>query len=216
MARVALTATRSFSVKRRTTAQKQSALAFIKSIESSWKGHEAFAFWLIERLHPQTVVDLGFDRGLSTIVFAFQNKGNVFGIDWFDEGNYATKCFALDTAFRNISNALRFGYVKNIHLILGPFHEIARTWKRTIDVLQIDMAHTYESAKTHYENWGKYLSEDSVILVHDILSFPDETGRFFQELKLYKFIFPHSQGLGIASKNLELIEEIRQKFAAAS
>lgn len=185
----------------------------MNSIESTWKGHEPFAFWLIQHLRPKTVVDLGFDRGLSTISFAYRNRGHVFGIDWFDEANYATKCFALDAAFRNISNAIRFHYAKNIHLIVGPFREIAKTWHRKIDILHIDLAHTYQSAKQHYDNWCGYLNPEGVLLIHDVVDYPTETGRFFQELPMHKFIFPHSHGLGVASRSEEVMTHIKKSFS---
>lgn len=203
------------SVRKKTVVRRDAVLEFIDSIDSTWKGHEPFAFWLIQRLHPKTVVDLGFDRGLSTVVFAYKNRGHVFGIDWFDQGNYAAKCFALDSAFRTISNAIRFQYAKNIHLIVGPFKEIAKTWNRKIDLLHIDWAHSHQLAKQHFENWNRYLDSDGVILVHDVLAYPNEVGRFFNELNYPKLIFPHSQGLGVASNNVELIEEIKIKFSVS-
>ena len=164
-------------------------------------------------LKPKTIVDLGFDRGLSTLAFAYRNTGHVFGIDWFDGVNYATKCFALDSAFRNISNAIRFHYAKNIHLIVGPFSDIAKKWVRKIDVLHIDWAHTYVLASRHYENWKQFLNPDSVILTHDVEVYPDETGRFFHELPMaYKLIFSHSQGLGIATNNEAVFKEIKKTF----
>lgn len=198
--------------KRRLNVRKNAALSFINSIESGWKGHEPFAFWLIETLKPKTIVDLGFDKGLSTVAFAYRNRGHVFGVNWFDEGDYATKCFALDSAFRNISSAVRFQYAKNIHLIVGPFHEISKTWTRKIDILHIDLAHQYSSVKTHYNNWSRYLEENGIVLVHDVRAFPNETGRFFDELPLPKIIFSHSHGLGVATKNEELLEQIKKKF----
>lgn len=201
-------------VERRFNGRKNPALAFIQNIESTWKGHEDFAFWLVQYLRPKTVVDLGFDRGLSIISFAYRNRGHVFGVDWFDESNYATKCFALDTAFRNISNAIRFQYAKNIHLIVGPFRDVSKTWVRKIDILHIDWAHTYSLAKQHYDNWSRYLTEDGVVLVHDVGAFPNETGRFFDELDMHKIVFSHSQGLGVASHNKGIIEEIRQQFVS--
>lgn len=212
MAAAAIPVICSLPSKRRCNLRNDMALAFINHIESSWKGHESFVFWLVQRLHPKTIVDLGFDRGLSTIAFAYRNRGHVFGIDWFEEGNYATKCFALDSAFRNISNAIRFQYAKNIHLIVGPFRDVSKTWKRKIDILHIDGAHTYAIAKHHYDNWSRYLNTDGVVLVHDVAAFPHETGRFFDELPMHKFVFPHAQGLGAASHNASLIEEIRQTF----
>jgi hypothetical protein len=202
--------------KRRINVRKNTALAFINSIESSWKGHEEFAFWLVDKIKPKIIVDLGFDRGLSTVVFAYRNRGHVYGINWFDEGDYATKCFALDSAFRNISNAIRFHYAKNIHLIVGPFKEIVKTWNRKIDFLHFDWAHQYGLAKQHYTNWSPFLDEKGVILVHDVARLPNETGRFFNELPIPKIIFPHSQGLGVATRNEGLMEEIKKKFFAAS
>jgi hypothetical protein len=191
---------------------KEAALAYINSIESTWRGHEAFIFWLVCQVRPKTVVDLGFDRGLSTISFSYRNKGLVFGIDWFDNQNYASKCFALDSAFRNISDAIRFHYVKNIHLIIGPFKEIAKTWTRKIDILHIDWAHTYQLCKQHYDNWSQYLEVDGIVLIHDVVAYPLETGRFFDELPMYKFIFPHAHGLGVASKSEELIHRIKHLY----
>lgn len=185
-------------------------LSFIDSIESTWKGHEKFAIWLVNRLRPKTIVDLGFDTGLSTIAFAYRNRGQVFGIDWFQDGNYAEKSFALDSAFSNISNAIRFNYAKNIHLIIGPFSYMSKNWKRKIDILHIDWAHSYRSAREHFLNWSQFLKSDSVILMHDVSAFPDGAGRAFQELPLPKLIFPNSHGLGVACANVELLAEIRK------
>lgn len=215
MAAVALSDISPVHVRKRFNVRKDAALAFIDNIESSWKGHEEFVFWLVQRLKPKTIVDLGFDRGLSTISFAYRNRGHVFGIDWFEEGNYAAKCFALDTAFRNISDAIRFHYAKNIHLIVGPFRDVSKTWNRKIDVLHIDWAHTYHLAKQHYDNWSRYLNEDGIVLVHDVVALPNETGRFFHELPMHKIVFPQSQGLGVASHNAALIEEIRQRYESS-
>ena len=192
---------------------KNPALDFIDSIESTWKGHEHFALWLVQHLKPKTIVDLGFDRGLSTIAFAYRNRGHVFGIDWFEEGNYAVKSFALDSAFNNISNAIRFNYVKNIHLIIGPFKDVSKKWNRKIDILHIDWSHSYSSTRQHYENWSRYLKSDGIILVHDVLAYPQETGRFFRELPFPKLLFPHAQGLGVATTNEKILDEIRMRFS---
>src|SRR3990167_6673778 len=179
MTALAIPSSSSAPPKRKSPHPKDPALAFIDSIESTWKGHEAFAIWLVQQLHPKVILDLGFDRGLSTLAFAFRNRGHVFGIDWFEEGNYANKSFALDNAFRNISDAIRFNYVRNIHLIIGPFREVSKNWTRKIDILHIDWAHTYLSVKQHYDHWIRYLAIDGVVLIHDVLAYPDEVGRFF-------------------------------------
>jgi predicted O-methyltransferase YrrM len=192
------------------------ALAFLDSIDSKWKENETFALWLVQRKRPKTIVDLGFDKGLSTIAFAYRNLGHVFGIDWFEAGNYAEKSFALDSAFRNISQAIRLNYVKNIHLIIGPFCDVSKNWKKKIDVLHIDSALTYASAKSHYEDWVQFLQPDGIILINDILSCPQETGRFFQQISSPKIILSEGRGLGIATQNEPLLQEIQQRFKKAS
>jgi hypothetical protein len=186
------------------------ALRFIDSIESTWKGHEQFALWLVKKLRPKTIVDLGFDRGLSTVAFAYKNKGQVFGIDWFEQGGYSEKCFALDRAFGNIANAIRFNYVKNINLIIGPFSHVSKGWNRKIDLLHIDWAHSYESVKTHYENWRRFLNPDGVVLIHDITSHPQEVGRFYNEIPLPKFLFPEASGLGVICANEKILFQIQE------
>jgi predicted O-methyltransferase YrrM len=186
------------------------ATSFIDSIQSTWKGNEEFAMWLVQRLRPKTTVDLGFDRGLSTIAFAYQNRGHVFGVDWFEEDNYADKSLALDSAFNNISHAIRFNFVKNIHLIIGPFPHVSKNWKRKIDILHIDWAHSYRSAQRHYQNWSQFLKSDSVILMDDVTAFPEGAGRAFREIALPKLILPNSSGLGVATANFELLTEIRK------
>ena len=189
------------------------ALKFIATIDSTWKGHESFAIWLVKRLKPKVIVDLGFDRGLSTIAFAYQNRGHVFGIDWFfEEGSYAEKSYALDSAFRNITEAIERNYVKNIHLIIGPYRDVLKNWHRPIDIFHIDWAHTYRAVKFQYDSWRCYLTNSSVILIHDVVAYPDEVGKFFEELPFPKYLFSKGKGLGVVSANADLIEEIRKTW----
>lgn len=188
------------------------ALQFLDSLESPWKGYEKFAIWLVQTMKPQTTVNLGFDRGLSTLAFAYKNRGHVFGIDWFEEVDYVEKSFALDSAFRNISNAIRLNYTKNIHLIIGPFRDVCKKWTRKIDILHIDWAYSYSMTQQHYSNWSRFLKPGGLVLIHGVVSHKEKTGRFFEELTLPKFLFSHGQGLGVASTNEVLIQEIIEQW----
>lgn len=187
-------------------------MAFLDSIESSWKGHERFAAWLVQQVKPRTTVDLGFDRGLSTLAFAYRNHGDVFGVDWFEEGNYAVKSYALDSAFRSISDAIRYKFARNIHLIIGPFSDVSKKWRRKIDILHIDWAHTYQSVRKQYDLWSPYLKCNGIVLIHDVTLHKIEVGRFFGELDMPKIMFPHCGGLGIASRDQSVIDLIRKKW----
>lgn len=186
---------------------------FIDSIESTWKGNEDFAIWLVKRIKPKTIVDLGFDRGLSTIAFAYKSSGEVFGIDWFEEGNYAAKSLSFDSAFENISLAIRNNYAKNIHLIIAPFSHALKKWKKQIDILHIDWAHSYKIALQQCTGWSPFLKHNAIILMHDVLAYPEGTGRAFDELPLPKIILANGHGMGIATANIHLLEEIKRYFS---
>lgn len=64
-------------------------LKYLRScIKSAWKGHELFAVWLVKKLKPLVIVDLGIDYGFSTFVFVIPGIGKVYGIDHFKETRY--------------------------------------------------------------------------------------------------------------------------------
>ncbi len=195
-------------LKQRNRLRSTPAIQFIQSIDSSWKGYELFAIWVVKKIKPKVIVDLGFDKGLSTIAFAHRNCGDTYGIDWVGENNFSQKRDSMEKAFHNISAAIRMKYVKNINLIIGPLTEISEKWDREIDLLHIDCAHSYDEIKEQYESWKPFLKKDAVILIHDVGAFPNETGRFFQELTLPKRLFAHGKGLGIATNNSSLHEQI--------
>lgn len=214
MAAIAISPFRAKFRKKRFSVRKNAALAFINGIDSNWKGNLPFVFWLTRYFRPKTIVDLGFDRGLSTIAFAYRNRGHVFGVDWFEEESYVAKSLTLDRAFLNISDAIRFHYAKNIHLIMGPFKEISKTWTRKIDILHIGWAHSYPLVKRHFENWNTYLNAGGIILISGVSAFPAETGVFFNELPLHKFILSGEQGLGVASADPLVIDQVKTQFLA--
>jgi hypothetical protein len=71
--------------------------------------------------------------------------------------------------------------------------------------------------KKDFETWSKFLNDDGVVLLHDtcIESLNgNEYGvkKFFDEIDLPKVTFTHSYGLGVVSKNKDLIETIKKQF----
>jgi hypothetical protein len=106
---------------------------------------------------------------------------------------------------------------ENVTFIKGDFNEIAETWNKKINILHIDGSHKYEDVKNDFETWSKFLSDDGVILLHDTCvesAFGNEYGvkRFFDEIDLPKCTFTHTYGLGVVSKNQQLIKLIQNNF----
>jgi len=179
-------------------------------IRSAWRGHHYFALWLVKELQPLTIVDLGVDRGFSTFIFGAQNIGKVYGIDWFKKyGFLGERIDDYIPTMRNKRKMEKKFRITNVTIIKSKFSEVAKKWKKNIDILHIDGAHTYKDAKEDYQTWRKFLNENSVILFHDTNVY-EGVIRFFGELDLPKYNFTHSYGLGVVSKNKELISKIKE------
>jgi predicted O-methyltransferase YrrM len=178
----------------------------IQSITSAWSGHYNFAEWLVKETKPSTIVELGVDYGFSLFTFASQQIGTVYGID----------CFAGDqqTSFRNteefVLEKLKETEINNVVLIKDYFSLANKRWVKPIDILHIDGLHTYEAVKEDYENWSKFVKDDGVILLHDTCIYGGDFGvwKLFEGIQLPKVNFQHSAGLGVISKDINVISKI--------
>lgn len=176
---------------------------------SAWLGHRNFANWLVKNMRPDTTVDLGVDWGHSTFYLAEMGIGNVYGVDSFEGDNHA----GIRDTFEYVNTTKEKYEFNNITFIKGLFDQVAKTWTKKIDILHIDGLHTYDAVKYDWETWKDFLKDESVVMFHDTESFPEDVGRFFNELEMpYKIKFIHSAGLGVASRDSSIIELIKQNF----
>ena len=191
-------------------------LTNLEDVPSCWRGHRKFAEWLVSQVKPEVTVDLGVDRGFSTFCFGMPRIGHVYGIDTF-EGDIFTGP-APQGSYEYVLNKQEKLFMKdNVTFIKGLFDDVAKTWDKKIDILHIDGDHAYESVKHDYETWSPFLKENGVILFHDtcveeLNGHHYGVKKFFEELDLPKVTFTHTFGLGVASKNKELIEFIKSNF----
>jgi hypothetical protein len=182
---------------------------FIKdTCPTAWTDHFWFAAELVKWFKARTVVDLGVDYGYSTFAFATHGQGKVFGIDSFKGDEHAGQKNTLNATMRTIYDAKHTFGVNNIEIIPAYFDQVASVWDRDIDILHIDGLHTYEAVKHDYFTWAKFTHERSVILFHDIHSYPDTVGKFFYELSGYKFVRDGSFGLGVLCQDKGIYEFI--------
>ena len=141
--------------------------------------------------------------------------GKVYGIDSF-EGDQFTGNTHGSYEFV-IEKQKRLLMEDNLNFIKGDFNEVSKKWNKKIDILHIDGSHHYEDVKNDYETWSKFLSEDGIILLHDTC-IEELNGnhygvkKFFEEIELPKVTFTHSFGLGVISKNEEIIQKIKEVF----
>jgi len=172
---------------------------------STWTGHIPFAMFLTSILKPRVIVELGTFYGTSYCAFCQAVK----------ELKLDTRCYAVDTwegdpqsGFYGVEilNDLKLHhdvlYGDFSRLIQSTFDEaVCHFTDKAIDLLHIDGFHTYEAVKKDFETWLPKLSEQGVVLFHDINVRERDFGvwRFWEEIRLKypHFEFAHSHGLGI-------------------
>lgn len=188
----------------------ENKLELIKNIPTSWTDHITFAQWIVERKKPDVVVDLGVDFGYSTFCFALPEIGTVYGIDSFEGDPMA----GFKNTFEYVKQKRKELKMKNVIFIKGYFGLVAKQWNNPIDILHIDGYHTYQAVKHDYDTWSPFVKDDGVILFHDTLVEKPgyEIDKFFADLDIPKTNFTCSYGLGVASKNQSLIDEIKETF----
>lgn len=183
------------------------------AIPSAWnvppKSHCEFIKWLIERIKPEVTVELGVDYGYSAFLMAMFQKNKVYGIDCFDISKHGIR---QDDDYEFVMSVKEKLKLDNLEIIKGYFDDVAKTWNQEIDLLHIDGLHDYENCKNDCDTWAPLLKEEGVILFHDTVSNPDTVGFFFSQLEVPKVNFTNSCGLGVASNNEELIQEIKSTF----
>lgn len=183
---------------------------WIEDIPSAWKGHRAFAEWIVGYLQPETIVELGVDYGYSSFVFANAMKqGTITGIDWF-EGDHHT---ALRKTYDFVLEKKAEHHLDHLVFQKDLFFLASKKWTKPIDILHIDGFHTYEAVSSDYRHWSPHVKEDGIMLFHDthIPSFGIKD--FFRELTGgHKLYFEHSAGLGIFTKNSSLAQTILDTF----
>lgn len=191
--------------------RKQQYYNALNSIDTAWKGHYDLAIDIVNFINPKVIVDLGVDWGHSTFIFAFSNRGQqVYGIDHFkgdaQAGLRNTYNFVIDKY-----NLLKYRYnIADITFIKDDFHNASLNWNKQIDILHIDGFHTYEAVKSDFNDWIKFTHDKSIILFHDVISYKNSVGKFFNELDDYKLIKTDSSGLGIYTKDQLLYKVIKE------
>lgn len=184
---------------------------------TAWTGHRSFAEWLVSYKKPEVIVDLGVDYGFSTFSFAIPRVGHTYGIDNFTGDDFTGS----DNSRRRYSFVMmkreKLHLQDNLTIIEGDFNDVALKWDKKIDILHIDGSHHYEDVKRDFETWSKFVADDGIILLHDtcVETFEgNEYGvkKFFDEIELPKVTFTHCFGLGVVSKDSQVIELIKSRF----
>ncbi len=171
---------------------------------NAWHGHMPFAFWCIENLRPKVFVELGTHYGdsfcsMCQAVKSLKVPSQTYAIDtwqgdehagYYDDRIYLNLRAYHDVHYGGFSRLLRSTFDE----ALGGFGD------KSIDLLHIDGLHTYEAVKHDFESWRPKLSDQGVVIFHDINVHERSFGvwKLWNELKVQypSFDFSISHGLG--------------------
>lgn len=174
-------------------------------VDSAWREHIPFAFWIMDVLRPKKLVELGTHRGAS--YFAFCQAIERLELD--------TAAYAIDTwqgdkqagmynedVYRSVLDLNERKYNAFSTLVRSTFDEALPYFSDGgIDLLHIDGLHTYEAVKHDFETWLPLLSDRAIVLFHDTNVRGNDFGvfRLYEELAAQypSFCFTHGYGLGV-------------------
>lgn len=184
---------------------------WIDRIPSAWKGHRDFAEWLVQSAGKKRVVELGVDRGFSLFTFATAGASVVYGVDlWESDPRYG-----YDNYQPILEELATTHGLANIQLIRGSFEEVAKSWSYDpIDILHLDGTHHYPDVKCDFETWFPFVKQDGVVLLHDVCVPEFTVKEYFNEIPYPKGWFRHSAGLGVVSRDENLLKQIEKVFPA--
>lgn len=126
------------------------------------------------------IVEIGVDFGYSLFKLA-QDFPNAVVIGFDPYGIYHHS----DQAKEHVLKYLPL--FPNARLELLYSAEAYKLWRdpsiyMDIDLLHIDGDHSYDAVKFDYETWVPSVRPGGAVMFHDIFAFPNDVGRFFNEL----------------------------------
>jgi lipopolysaccharide biosynthesis protein/GT2 family glycosyltransferase len=193
------------------------------AVETAWLEHAPFAFWLIETLHPRTLVELGTQAGYS--YFSFCQAVQRLELD--------CRCYAVDTwkgdeytghyedeVYEKVRDYHDQHYSSFSRLMRTSFDEAINHFPDgSIDLIHIDGSHFYDDVKHDFGAWRRKLSDRGVVLFHDTNERKGTFGVFRLWAELVTayphFEFLHGHGLGILGVGTRIPASLSALFAAA-
>lgn len=187
---------------------------------SAWIEHIPFAFWITEVFKPKVLVELGVHNGVSYFSFCQAVKAlNIncacYAVDTWKGDEHAG--FYPEEVFEKVTRHNTDEFSRFSTLIRSTFDEAKEYFlDRSIDLLHIDGLHTYEAVKHDFEAWLPKLSDNSLVLFHDVNVREKNFGVFklWNELKekYLNFQFDFGYGLGILCIGKFTQPELKELF----
>ena len=177
---------------------------------SSWWEHVPIAHWIVEKLKPDTIVELGSHYGVSFFSFCeaaehYSPNSYIYAIDTWEGDDQAG--YYKNSVYEQVSSHWEQYHSQRSALIRSRFEEAVDHFKdKSIDIIHIDGLHTYDAVKNDFETWKAKLKNDGTIIFHDWNVRKEGFGvwKLWEEIKesgeFRCMQTPNGYGLGIATK----------------
>jgi hypothetical protein len=189
---------------------------------SAWIEHVPFAFWIVDALRPEVLVELGTHHGTSYFAFCQEIRreeraAQAHAVDTWKGDAHAG--FYGEEVWEAVDRYNHATYADFSTLHRESFENaLAGFADGSVDLLHIDGLHSFEAVSADFESWLPKMSRRGVIVLHD--SQVRERGfgvwRLVEDLRrrFPLFEFAHGYGLAIVGVGRELPPALRALFAA--
>lgn len=122
------------------------------------------------------IVELGVNRGLTTISMAQATQAHVYSIDLWDmrlpqpklDGHRVRRGFSGTEEFRAFLDSLEAaGLNSQVTWVKGDTAQAAKLWSRPIGLLHIDAAHDYDSVRKDFKGWAPFVVPGGFLCMDD-------------------------------------------------
>lgn len=195
--------------------KRKSSLELIPRYDapSSWWEHVPIAHWLIEKLEPEYVVELGTHYGVSFFSFceaaeALATNTFTYAIDTWEGDSQAG--YYGNEVYEKVYEHFNSKHKARGRLVRSTFDEAAEHFiNNTVDIVHIDGLHTYKAVSHDYNKWKDKLKEGGTIMFHDWNVREKDFGvwKLWEEVKssgdFYCIEVTNGHGLAIATKDIQ-------------
>lgn len=128
------------------------------------------------------IVEVGCFEGATSVGFAKNTGGKVYGVDPFILKDKLGICYGEWIAkIQSLRN-----HVSNITFLKGFSFEVAHSFDAPIDFLFIDADHSYDAIVQDWKDWTPKVRNGGIIALHDCIKAPNSpehlgTMRFYEE-----------------------------------
>jgi hypothetical protein len=180
----------------------------------SWVEHIPFAFWIVDALRPETLVEVGTESGNSYAAFA--QTVEALGLP--------TACYGIETwqgdrqiREENVLNGWRDYHRRRFstfsRLTRASAADAVRQFADdSIDLLHLDGYHARGAQRHDLAMWLPKMSHRGVVLLHDVNAIEKDQGAWHEwreiEQAYPSFTFLHESGLGVLGVGRDLPEPV--------